>query len=176
MELTNLNRTQNSKVALKARQVLIAAHQPPYELRHNQMENIFLSAVDMYGHDFCPESLQVHQLLLSYCMVKNWNILQIITAWFVHSMNEECLDLDKLYVLFDLDQLYVLFDLDKLCVLFDLDKLCVLFDLDKLCVLFDLDKLFVLFDLDKLCVLFDLDKLCVLFEKKSCTEFREPNM
>ena len=40
-------------------QVLIAAHQPPYELRHNQMENIFLSAVDMYGHDFCPESLQV---------------------------------------------------------------------------------------------------------------------
>ena len=41
-------------------QVLIAAHQPPYELRHNQMENIFLSAVDMYGHDFCPESLQVN--------------------------------------------------------------------------------------------------------------------
>ena len=58
-ELTNLNRTENAKVALKARQVLIAAHQPPYELRHNQMENIFLSAVDMYGHDFCPESLQV---------------------------------------------------------------------------------------------------------------------
>lgn len=57
-ELTNLNRTLNAKVALKARQVLIAAHQPPYELRHNQMENIFLSAVDMYGHDFCPESLQ----------------------------------------------------------------------------------------------------------------------
>ncbi|XP_060601349.1 acetyl-CoA carboxylase-like isoform X2 [Ruditapes philippinarum] len=57
-ELTNLNRTLNAKVALKARQILIAAHQPPYELRHNQMENIFLSAVDMYGHDFCPESLQ----------------------------------------------------------------------------------------------------------------------
>lgn len=59
VELTNLNRSENAKVALKARQVLIAAHQPPYELRHNQMENIFLSAVDMYGHDFCPESLQV---------------------------------------------------------------------------------------------------------------------
>ncbi|XP_052244589.1 acetyl-CoA carboxylase-like isoform X1 [Dreissena polymorpha] len=57
-ELTTLNRAQNAKVALKARQVLIQAHQPPYELRHNQMENIFLSAVDMYGHDFCPESLQ----------------------------------------------------------------------------------------------------------------------
>lgn len=61
-ELTNLNRTLNAKVALKARQVLIAAHQPPYELRHNQMENIFLSAVDMYGHDFCPESLQVSKI------------------------------------------------------------------------------------------------------------------
>ncbi|XP_052810901.1 acetyl-CoA carboxylase-like isoform X2 [Mya arenaria] len=57
-ELTKLNRSLNAKVALKSRQVLIQAHQPPYELRHNQMENIFLSAVDMYGHDFCPESLQ----------------------------------------------------------------------------------------------------------------------
>ncbi|ESP03134.1 hypothetical protein LOTGIDRAFT_199489 [Lottia gigantea] len=57
-ELTQLNKTENAKVALRARQVLIAAHQPPFELRHNQMESIFLSAVDMYGHDFCPENLQ----------------------------------------------------------------------------------------------------------------------
>ena len=40
-------------------QVLIAAHQPPYELRHNQVESIFLSAIDIYGHEFCPENLQV---------------------------------------------------------------------------------------------------------------------
>ena len=38
--------------------VLIAAHQPAYELRHNQMESIFLSAIDIYGHDFHPENLQ----------------------------------------------------------------------------------------------------------------------
>ncbi|XP_041352027.1 acetyl-CoA carboxylase-like isoform X1 [Gigantopelta aegis] len=57
-DFTLLNKKDNAKVALRARQVLIAAHQPPYELRHNQMESIFLSAIDMYGHDFCPENLQ----------------------------------------------------------------------------------------------------------------------
>ncbi|BFZ10005.1 hypothetical protein BsWGS_13044 [Bradybaena similaris] len=57
-ELTQLNKTENSKVALRARQVLIAAHQPPFEHRHNQIESIFLSAIDMSGHDFCPENLQ----------------------------------------------------------------------------------------------------------------------
>ncbi|KAK3798057.1 hypothetical protein RRG08_034617 [Elysia crispata] len=57
-ELTQLNKSENSKVALRARQVLIAAHQPPYEHRHNQIESIFLSAIDMSGQDFCPENLQ----------------------------------------------------------------------------------------------------------------------
>ena len=58
-ELTLLTHTNNSKVALKSRQVLIAFQQPPYELRHNQMESIFLSAIDMYGHKLCQENLQV---------------------------------------------------------------------------------------------------------------------
>lgn len=40
-------------------QVLIASHLPSYELRHNQVESIFLSAIDMYGHQFCPENLKV---------------------------------------------------------------------------------------------------------------------
>lgn len=40
-------------------QVLIASHLPSYELRHNQVESIFLSAVDRYGHQFCPENLKV---------------------------------------------------------------------------------------------------------------------
>ncbi|KAK7108725.1 hypothetical protein V1264_016404 [Littorina saxatilis] len=57
-ELTQLSKTENSKVALKARQVLIAAHQPTYEHRYNHMESIFLSSINMYGHDFCPENLQ----------------------------------------------------------------------------------------------------------------------
>lgn len=59
-ELTTLNKTENSKVALRSRQALIAAHQPSYELRHNQVESIFLSAIDMYGHQYCPDSLKVY--------------------------------------------------------------------------------------------------------------------
>lgn len=58
-ELTLLTHSTNSKVALKSRQVLIASQQPPYELRHNQMESIFLSAIDMYGHKVCQENIQV---------------------------------------------------------------------------------------------------------------------
>ncbi|CAD5117425.1 DgyrCDS6195 [Dimorphilus gyrociliatus] len=57
-ELTMLNKVENSKVALKARQILIAAHQPAYELRHNQVENIFLKAIDTYGHDISPDNLK----------------------------------------------------------------------------------------------------------------------
>ncbi|XP_061459335.1 acetyl-CoA carboxylase 2 isoform X5 [Rhineura floridana] len=60
-ELTQLSKTEHSKVALRARQVLIASHLPAYELRHNQVESIFLSAIDMYGHQFCPENLKVIQ-------------------------------------------------------------------------------------------------------------------
>lgn len=44
-------------------QVLIASHLPSYELRHNQVESIFLSAIDMYGHQFCIENLQVSEQL-----------------------------------------------------------------------------------------------------------------
>ncbi|CAC5416437.1 ACACA [Mytilus coruscus] len=52
-ELTTLNRQDNSTLF-----VLIAAHLPPYELRHNQMESIFLSAIDMYGPEYNPDNLQ----------------------------------------------------------------------------------------------------------------------
>lgn len=77
-DLTTLNKSENSKVALRARQVLIAAHQPPYELRHNQMESIFLSAIDMYGHDFCPENLQ--KLIMS-----ETSIFDVLQDFFFHS-------------------------------------------------------------------------------------------
>jgi acetyl-CoA carboxylase/biotin carboxylase 1 len=60
-ELTLLTHANNAKVALKSRQVLIQFQQPPYELRLNQMESIFLSALDMYGHKLCQENLQVIQ-------------------------------------------------------------------------------------------------------------------
>uniref|UniRef100_A0A5F8ARL9 acetyl-CoA carboxylase n=1 Tax=Macaca mulatta TaxID=9544 RepID=A0A5F8ARL9_MACMU len=59
-ELTQLSKSEHCKVALRARQILIASHLPSYELRHNQVESIFLSAIDMYGHQFCPENLKVY--------------------------------------------------------------------------------------------------------------------
>ncbi|XP_060534242.1 acetyl-CoA carboxylase isoform X2 [Cylas formicarius] len=76
-ELTTLNRSEHSRVALRARQVLIAAHQPAYELRHNQMESIFLSAVDMYGHEFHPENLQK-------LIVSETSIFDILHDFFYH--------------------------------------------------------------------------------------------
>jgi acetyl-CoA carboxylase / biotin carboxylase 1 len=60
-ELTLLTNVKHAKVALKSRQVLIAFQQPPYELRHNQMESIFLSAIEMYGHKLCQENIQVNE-------------------------------------------------------------------------------------------------------------------
>uniref|UniRef100_A0A8C4QDJ8 Acetyl-CoA carboxylase central domain-containing protein n=1 Tax=Eptatretus burgeri TaxID=7764 RepID=A0A8C4QDJ8_EPTBU len=77
-ELTQLSRTTNSKVALRARQVLIASNLPSFELRHNQVESIFLSAIDMFGHQFCPENLQ--KLILS-----ETSIFDVLPNFFYHS-------------------------------------------------------------------------------------------
>ncbi|XP_074110362.1 acetyl-CoA carboxylase isoform X2 [Cotesia typhae] len=90
-ELTSLNRAEHCRVALRARQVLIAAHQPAYELRHNQMESIFLSAVDMYGHDFHPENLQ--KLILS-----ETSIFDILHDFFYHTNRAVCNAALEVYV------------------------------------------------------------------------------
>ncbi|XP_071943409.1 acetyl-CoA carboxylase-like isoform X2 [Antedon mediterranea] len=77
-ELTSLNKQDNSKVSLRARQVLIAAHQPSYEVRHNQVESIFLNAIDMYGHQFCPDSLK--KVIMSETAV-----FDVLPSFFYHS-------------------------------------------------------------------------------------------
>ena len=56
-------------------QVLIEAHQPPYELRFNQVESIFLSAID--GPSFQPERLK--QLIKS-----GTAIFDILPSCFYH--------------------------------------------------------------------------------------------
>ncbi|CAJ0940991.1 unnamed protein product [Ranitomeya imitator] len=76
-ELTQLSKTEHSKVALRARQVLIASHLPSYELRHNQVESIFLSAIDLYGHQFCPENLK--KLIIS-----ETSIFDVLPNFFYH--------------------------------------------------------------------------------------------
>ncbi|XP_020776551.2 acetyl-CoA carboxylase isoform X2 [Boleophthalmus pectinirostris] len=90
-ELTQLNKIENSKVALRARQVLIASHLPSYELRHNQVESIFLSAIDMYGHQFCPENLK--KLILS-----ETSIFDVLPNFFYHTNQVVCMAALEVYV------------------------------------------------------------------------------
>ena len=56
---------------------MIAFQQPPYEQRHNQMESMFLSAIDMYGHKLCQDSLQ--KLILS-----ETSIFDVLHSFFSH--------------------------------------------------------------------------------------------
>ncbi|XP_051549679.1 acetyl-CoA carboxylase-like isoform X1 [Myxocyprinus asiaticus] len=90
-ELTQLSKMENSKVALRARQVLIASHLPSYELRHNQVESIFLSAIDMYGHQFCPENLK--KLILS-----ETSIFDVLPSFFYHNNHVVCMAALEVYV------------------------------------------------------------------------------
>lgn len=75
--LTILNKAENAKVALRARQVLISAHQPPFALRHNQMESIFLSAIDMYSHEFEPN-------VLNKLIISETSIFDVLHQFFYH--------------------------------------------------------------------------------------------
>ncbi|XP_076778578.1 acetyl-CoA carboxylase 2 isoform X2 [Arvicanthis niloticus] len=90
-ELTQLSRSEHCKVALRARQVLIASHLPSYELRHNQVESIFLSAIDMYGHQFCPENLK--KLILS-----ETTIFDVLPTFFYHANKVVCMASLEVYV------------------------------------------------------------------------------
>ncbi|CAH8657551.1 unnamed protein product [Schistosoma rodhaini] len=75
--LTELGGTRNSKVALIARQLLISVQTPSYELRRNQVESIFLSAIDTFGQQIHPELLL--QLINSETVV-----FDILTDFFYH--------------------------------------------------------------------------------------------
>ncbi|XP_049645344.1 acetyl-CoA carboxylase 2 [Suncus etruscus] len=90
-ELTQLSKSEHCKVALRARQVLIASHLPSYELRHNQVESIFMSAVDMYGHEFCPDNLK--KLILS-----ETTIFDVLPTFFYHTNQVVCMASLEVYV------------------------------------------------------------------------------
>ncbi|KAH8862498.1 Acetyl-CoA carboxylase [Schistosoma japonicum] len=76
--LTELGGSRNSKVALAARQLLISVQTPSYELRRNQVESIFLSAVDTFGQ-------QVHPELLLQLINSETVVFDILTDFFYHS-------------------------------------------------------------------------------------------
>ncbi|GAB1290027.1 Acetyl-CoA carboxylase 2 [Apodemus speciosus] len=91
-ELTQLSRSEHCKVALRSQTaVLIASHLPSYELRHNQVESIFLSAIDMYGHQFCPENLK--KLILS-----ETTIFDVLPTFFYHANKVVCMASLEVYV------------------------------------------------------------------------------
>ncbi|XP_011759434.2 acetyl-CoA carboxylase 2 isoform X2 [Macaca nemestrina] len=71
--------------------ILIASHLPSYELRHNQVESIFLSAIDMYGHQFCPENLK--KLIIS-----ETTIFDVLPAFFYHANKVVCMASLEVYV------------------------------------------------------------------------------
>ncbi|TPP63506.1 Acetyl-CoA carboxylase 2 [Fasciola gigantica] len=75
--LAELGATGSSKVALSARQLLISMQTPSYEIRRNQVESIFLSAVDTFGHQFHPELL--YKLITSETVV-----FDILSDFFYH--------------------------------------------------------------------------------------------
>ncbi|TSO98495.1 Acetyl-CoA carboxylase 2 [Bagarius yarrelli] len=102
-EFTQLSKMENSKVALCARQALIASHMPSYEVRHNQVESIFLSAIDMYGHQFCPENLK--KLILS-----ETSIFDVLPSFFYHSNRVVCMAALEVYV----RRAYIAYELNSL--------------------------------------------------------------
>ncbi|XP_076855025.1 acetyl-CoA carboxylase isoform X2 [Brachyhypopomus gauderio] len=102
-EFTQLSKMENSKVALCARQALIASHLPSYEVRHNQVESIFLSAIDMYGHQFCPENLK--KLILS-----ETSIFDVLPTFFYHSNHVVCIAALEVYV----RRAYIAYELNSL--------------------------------------------------------------
>lgn len=76
--LTALNKPENAEVVRRARQVLISAHQPPYALRHNQMESMFLSAIDIYAREFEPN-------VLNGLVLSEPSIFDVLHQFFYHS-------------------------------------------------------------------------------------------
>ncbi|KAL5475565.1 hypothetical protein EMCRGX_G025395 [Ephydatia muelleri] len=88
-KLASLHNHKNSKVALCAREILITSHLPPYELRYNQVESIFLSAID--GSSFDPERLE--QVITS-----GTAIFDILPSFFYHRNKLVCMSAMEVYV------------------------------------------------------------------------------
>ncbi|KAL7669003.1 hypothetical protein ACOME3_009679 [Neoechinorhynchus agilis] len=75
---SSLNSATNSEVALRVRQLLIGLDQVPFELRYNQMESLFIEAVDMYGHEICRN-------VLEKMIVSEASIFELLHSFFYHS-------------------------------------------------------------------------------------------
>ena len=71
--------------------MLISAHQPPYALRHSQMEAMFLSVIDIYSHEF--EASNMNRLIIS-----ETTIFDVLHQFFYHSNITVCKAALEVYV------------------------------------------------------------------------------
>lgn len=90
----------NSRLAVCARQTLMAAQRPLYEQRRNEMEAILLSAVDAFGHEYRPERL--HRLVRLQTA-----IFDVLPGFFYHANAAVCQAALEVYV----RRAYTLYDI-----------------------------------------------------------------
>lgn len=57
-ELSASSMAEHYSVAVRARRLVMAAHQPTFEIRHRQIETILWRSVNVYEHDYHPENLR----------------------------------------------------------------------------------------------------------------------
>lgn len=56
---------------------LLASQQPSYELRHNQVESLFLSGIDAYGNQLASDSFQVTKLYYRIDISYNGRLIRL---------------------------------------------------------------------------------------------------
>ncbi|XP_065833896.1 acetyl-CoA carboxylase-like isoform X2 [Oscarella lobularis] len=78
-QFTNLNNQKNAKVALKARQIMIESSQPSIEVRHNEVETLFLSALS--NPDGAAD-------VLGKLIQSETTLFDVLPSFFYHSRNE----------------------------------------------------------------------------------------
>lgn len=71
----------STRVAFKASQLLLAVHQPSYEIRHRQMESILLRAVRSYDYDYNPVNL-------SKLVMSELPIFDVLPSFFYHTSSD----------------------------------------------------------------------------------------
>lgn len=71
----------HTRVAFKASQLLLAVHQPSYEIRHRQMESILLRAVRSYEYDYNPVNL-------SKLVRSELPIFDVLPSFFYHTSTD----------------------------------------------------------------------------------------
>lgn len=90
-ELSASTMAEHYSVAVRARQVVMAAHQPTFEIRHRQIETILWRAVNVYEYDYHPENLR--RLVQSEV-----SIFDVLHIFFYHVAEDVCRAAIEVYI------------------------------------------------------------------------------